>query len=761
MLGYGGLNRAEGRVTRIAHEWGTLRAVHDRGEIPPPVLLPRLTAMTDELAAVAASAPHPSLALARDTAADLRHRIALDVVARAPRPLVLPGVTCPGAGTGTGTDHPVRHLPDLWRDHRHDPVRRPAHPDAVGQPGTDGVPLDGEGGRLPDLFRRHWVDTAVAAAADPDVPLAEVDALMDRTAAVVRRHGATAAAVAALRARVLLGTGRIEQARELLDLTDEHAPGAAVTRATVALLRGDLDTLLRILGHGEDTGRAGTGEWILLTAASLVPLAHVVDAPTTVDRVAGVLAVATGVPDLVPAVLHVVEYLALAGAPEPALALLVRTVDVTDVPAAAAPALRAVADAGRSADPAADLGGRRLIAGGPTVRELADDLSAGLGLRAVHADARNGRAMWTTDVPASRDYPVPPLDAADLADIPGLVDLALPAALPVGPRAVPSAAVELPGVGPVDPASLDAADALCATVMYTLLGLADAADLVVDRMRCLTPDDGAPVVLDIAAEFVRRADCATGHGAGCFACARTVAATSAGLLAEIDRTVRDCACAGTAPDAPARVRVMLDRRPTAHPLVRRLIDLDVLLSGALPDREAVDCAVRGLWTAVRLLPRAVPLVGGSLLGAQEDVRRGLVDATVVTTLTTVAVALPVPPAVSPLGLVDHVADLADLAGALVGAGAYREACAVTAAGLDAVGGNWAASGVASGCTRGEVGADDDGPVRLLRARSAALAGLGNTVVAAECAEAAARAAEYRGRWRLAEACRVDAAARQG
>ncbi|WP_417287826.1 hypothetical protein [Corynebacterium variabile] len=68
--------------------------------------------------------------------------------------------------------------------------------------------------------------------------------------------------------------------------------------------------------------------------------------------------------------------------------------------------------------------------------------------------------------------------------------------------------------------------------------------------------------------------------------------------------------------------------------------------------------------------------------------------------------------------------------------------------------------MAFGCAPGEAGADDDGPVRLLRARSAALSALGNQAAADRCAEAAAQAAEYRGRWRLAEACRVDAAARR-
>lgn len=108
----------------------------------------------------------------------------------------------------------------------------------------------------------------------------------------------------------------------------------------------------------------------------------------------------------------------------------------------------------------------------------------------------------------------------------------------------------------------------------------------------------------------------------------------------------------------------------------------------------------------------------------------------------------------------RAADLADLADALVTAGACHEACTVAAAGLAALGGNWVDTGVASGCAPGEAGADDDGPVRLLRARSAALSALGNQAAADRCAEAAAQAAEYRGRWRLAEACRVDAAARR-
>ena len=769
MLGYGGLGRAEGRVARIAHEWETLRAAHARGEIPLPVLLGRFTAMADELASGEASPQHPSLTAARESAADLRHRISLHTVTLAPRPLVLPGVApLPPAG------HPVSALPELWHRHRHDPARRPSHQDAVGHPGPDGAPLDGEGGRLTDGFRTHWVDVPLAAAADPATPLSEIDALTDHSVAVLRRYGAGAAEIAGLRARVLLATGRLEQARELLELVGETSCGAeelAVVRGTVALLRGDLDTLLRVLCHGEDTGLAagsggmgGTGssvQWTLLTAASLVPLAHMVDTTTTVDRIAGIVATATGVPELVPAMLHVAGYLALAGVPETALSLLVRTVDITDPPAVAAPVLRAVAETGWSADPAADLGGRRLVAGGPTVRELAGGLSEQLREQAVCCDARNGRMMWTTLVPEALEYPVPLIDTADLVGIPALRGLALPAALPTaftGGTTDPADLAELPGVGPVDLASSDATGALCATVMYTLLGLTDAADCVVDRMRFLTADDGDPVVLDVAAEFVRRSDCAAGHGVGCFACARQITPSARGLLTEVDRMVRECACAGTAHDAPGRVRTMTRLWSDAHPLVRRLIDLDILLSGALPTRPSVEYAVQGLWTALRLLPRAVPLTGGALVGAVTG--RGIVDATVITAVTASARSLPAPPSASPLGLVDHVADLADLADALVTAGACHEACTVAAAGLAALGGNWVDTGVASGCAPGEAGADDDGPVRLLRARSAALSALGNQAAADRCAEAAAQAAEYRGRWRLAEACRVDAAARR-
>ncbi len=641
MLGYGGLSHAEGRIARIAHEWETLRAAHARGEIPLPVLLGRFTAMADELASVEASPQHPSLTAARESAADLRHRISLHTVTLAPRPLVLPGVApLPPAG------HPVNALPELWHRHRHDPVRRPSHQDAVGHPGPDGAPLDGEGRRLTDGFRTHWVDVPLAAAADPATPLSEIDALTDHSVAVLRRYGAGAAEIAGLRARVLLATGRLEQASELLELVGEAPCGVeelAVVRGTVALLRGDLDTLLRVLCHGEDTGlAAGTGssvQWTLHTAASLVPLAHMVDTTTTVDRIA----------------------------------------DLVGIPA---------------------LGGLALPAALPTA--------------------------------LSGAFPGGTTDPADLA--------------------------ELPGVGPVDLASFDATDALCATVMYTLLGLTDAADCVVDRMRFLTADDGDPVVLDVAAEFVRRSDCAAGHGVGCFACARQIAPSARGLLTEVDRMVRECACAGTAHDAPDRVRTMTRLWSDAQPLVRRLIDLDILLSGALPTRPSAEYAVQGLWTALRLLPRAVPLTGGALVEAETG--RGIVDATVITAVTASARSLPAPPSASPLGLVDHVADLADLADALVTAGACHEACAVAAAGLAAVGGNWVDTGVASGCAPGEAGADDDGPVRLLRARSAALSSLGNTAGADRCAEAAATAAEYRGRWRLAEACRVDAAARR-
>ncbi len=641
MLGYGGLSHAEGRLARIAHEWETLRAAHARGEILLPVLLGRFTAMADELASVEASPQHPSLTAARESAADLRHRISLHTVTLAPRPLVLPGVApLPPAG------HPVNALPELWHRHRHDPVRRPSHQDAVGHPGPDGVPLDGEGGRLTDGFRTHWVDVPLAAAADPATPLSEIDALTDHSVAVLRRYGAGAAEIAGLRARVLLATGRLEQARELMELVGEAPCGVeelAVVRGTVALLRGDLDTLLRVLCHGEDTGlAAGTGssvQWTLHTAASLVPLAHMVDTTTTVDRIAGIVA----------------------------------------IPA---------------------LGGLALPAALPTA------------------------------LPGA--YPGGTTDPADLA--------------------------ELPGVGPVDLASFDATDALCATVLYTLLGLTEAADCVVDRMRFLTADDGDPVVLDVAAEFVRRSDCAAGHGVGCFACARQIAPSARGLLTEVDRMVRECACAGTAHDAPDRVRTMTRLWSDAHPLVRHLNDLDILLSGALATRPSAEYAVQGLWTALRLLPRAVPLTGGALVEAETG--RGIVDATVITAVTASARSLPAPPSASPLGLVDHVADLADLADALVTAGACHEACTVAAAGLAAVGGNWVDTGVASGCAPGEAGADDDGPVRLLRARSAALSSLGNTAGADRCAEAAATAAEYRGRWRLAEACRVDAAARR-
>lgn len=777
MLGYGGLNQTEGRVSRTAHECETLRAAHARGEVPATVLLGRLTDMVDDLATVKNTAAHPSLTLARESAADLRHRLALWSVDLAPRPLLLPGVMPPPGPRKV--PHPAEELPDLWAAHRRDPVRRPAHPDAVGEPAPDGVPLDGEGGNLTDLFRCHWAHAAVALAIDPGVALADIDERADIAVGVLRGFGASPADNAGVRARVLLATGRVEQAREMLDLVGEgnQDPGLAVTRGTVALVRGDLDTLLRVLVHGEDTGQTGSAEWTLLTAASLVPLAHVVDAATTVDRLDRVISEVTGIPGLTTALLHAVEYLALAGQPETALSLLVRVVDPMDVPAVAAPALQAVVAAGGSPGGTVDLGARRLVADGQTLRELADRLAGEMAQRAEAMDRRNGNALWTAVVPTVRECPVPVVDPALLRGIPGLRGLPLPAALPVRQSVTdpPGGVVELPGVGPVDLASLDAEDAICATAIYTLLGRRAAADRMVDRMRTLTATDGDPVVLDVAAEFIRRADCAAGHGAGCFACVHGVGVAATGLLREMDAALRDCACAGTAHDAPARVRDLTRRWSAAHPLVRRLINLDILMSGCLPTRPAVEYAVRGLGAAVRLLPRLVPLTGGILLatvdeaaprtatsdGSGEPVGRRIVDATVIATVVSVARNLPVPPAASPLGLVDHVADLADLAEALERVGACHEACTVACAGLEAVGGNWVAAGVASGLAPGEVGADDDGPVRLLRARSAALAGLGNTAGAAAVADQAAAAAEYRGRWRLAEDCRVDAAARRG
>jgi hypothetical protein len=677
----------------LTWRWEQLRAAHDRGAVPGGVYLRNLAVLSDELAGLEAGLASCRCTRQAGRALELRHRVDLTRLGQVCRT---------GSGTPAERAETASLLPELWRRHDRDIARFPAHPDAVG---TAVPPVDGDGGDLPDLLLAGWEEAAALLA--PDAATAEVDRLADRAAAVLRRRGGCrtgTAVVAEARVRALAATGRHAQAAEIIALLpapalprdpsprDVHRHHRALAaRLRVALGSGDLELAASTVALVEDSPAPAVGDRDLATTAvaeSLVPLAHVVAPEVTARRVMRVVTRAAGRADLVPAMGRVADYLAAAGEP----------------------------------------------GGAAAVRAHCASLCPGW---------RAGR-----DVPGP---PVPPVDPA-VATLPG-----------IGPgvpkdseeseesEGIFCAGTDLPCAGPVDLTTLDLPDAVCGTVFCILLDFTEAATAFAGRLadllalpprRGVPGDPAAEGERAVAASFLARVG-GTGDDSP-EQCGHP-------LVAEVDRMITRSCCAGTCGADPVRALDVTGLWQDASPLVRRLIELDLLLGGTVPSPATATLALRALPRLARLIPRAVPLAGATLLDALSGMggeRAGDIR-TAARTVATVARTLPVPPG---QGAAVHTDDLLDLVETLLDAGAYHETaslCTVCRAALHSDG----------GIPPAEV--RSDAPALLLRYHAEALAGLGNLRGAALFAERAARCAALcgaPGSGRLAADCRLASAA---
>lgn len=707
MVSYGGLS--EDRVTRLTWRWERLRAAHDRGAVPGGVYLRSLAVLSDELAGLEAGLASCRCTRQARRALELRHRVDLTRLGQVCRT---------GSGTPAERAETVSLLPELWQRHDRDTARFPAHPDAVG---AAVPPVDGDGGDLPDLLLAGWEEAAALLA--PDAATAEVDRLADRAAAVLRRRGggcagmtgmtgmtgttgtagtAATVAVAEARVRALAATGRHAQAAEIIALLPAPTVPRDPAPQDVHRHHRALAARLRVaLGSGD-----------LELAASTVALVEDSPAPAVGDRDLATAAVAES---LVP-LAHVV-------APEVTARRVRRVVTRAAGRADLVPAMARVAD--------------YLAAAGEPA-----------GAAAVRANCAALRPGWR----AGRDVPGPPVPPADPT---------VPALPGIGP-AVPEEEIRCTGAdldcaGPVDLAALDLSDVVCGTVFCTLLDFTGAATAFAGRLgelldRPAHPDDpaaegeravAAHVLARVTGDREDRDNRDNSEG--------VPAPSGHPLIAEVDRMLTRSCCAGTCGADPARAREVTGLWQGASPLVRRLIELDLLLGGAVPSPATATLALRALPRLARTIPRAVPLAGATLLEALSGAggQRAADLRSAARTVAAVARTLPAPP--GPAAAV-HTDDLLDLAETLLDVGAYHETAALCTVFRTALHGD-------AGVPPAEV--RPDAPALLLRYHAEALAGLGNLRGAALFAERAARCAAVcgaPGSGRLAADCRLVSAA---
>jgi hypothetical protein len=538
-----------------------------------------------------------------------------------------------------------------------------------------------------------------------------VDRLADRAAAVLRRRGGCCAgtvgtvgttgtvAVAEARVRALAATGRHAQAAEIIALLP--APTVPRDPAPQDVHRHHRALAVRL--------RVALGSGDLELAASMVALVEDSPAPAVGDRDLATTAVAES---LVP-LAHVV-------APEVTARRVRRVVTRAAGRADLVPAMGRVAD--------------YLAAAGEPA-----------GAAAVRANCAALRPGWR----AGRDVPGPPVPPADptVTALPG-----------IGP-AVPEEEIRCTGAdltcaGPVDLAALDLSDVVCGTVFCTLLDFTGAATAFAGRLaelldRPAHPDDPAAEGERAVAAYVLARAGGVGEDSG--AGDGVPAPGDHPLTAEVARMITRSCCAGTRGADPVRALDVTGLWQGASPLVRRLIELDLLLGGTVPSPATATLALRALPRLARTIPRAVPLAGATLLEALSAAggERTADLRAAARTVAAVARTLPSPPGP---GAAVHTDDLLDLVETLLDVGAYHETaslCTVFRTALHSDG----------GVPLAEV--RPDAPALLLRYHAEALAGLGNLRGAALFAERAARCAAVcgaPGSGRLAADCRLVSAA---
>jgi hypothetical protein len=778
-------------VADAAQQWDDLRGWFRRGETGPSGLIDGLRDISATVGAFAGT---------DRAASQLAYRVDL--------------MRCELADP-SDTTWALDALPRLWRLHRSDAASYPAHPDAVG---AAVPPVDGDGEPLPDAWRTVWRGVALTAALDPTVPVELVDNFGRTARQAMADHGVDRAEAAKTTVDILLATARLDEAQRLLDrlpppgvagLSDPPTWTEVLAvqrdldqRAMVALQRGDAALAGDHLADMEALPEAG-GMPTAMQAESLIPLAATAPAQDTARRAVTAAQRSVGLPAAATEMLQVTEYLARAGEVANALGLVERMWPVLrlgDHPPKTEPHIVETLAGIFGTGVAAGYGALRLpwaglppvtdwlarevravaAASEPTVAELAEvtgrlarEAVAGLDARNTAAPgaatrARTG-ALWEGEVPPADpdlvDEPpfaaTPPLSGGVPDGLPDWADPAwftLPAEAALWrEQGIP----ELPPVGPVDLAALGAADLFTATVVYSLLGMEDAVAATVPHLTGVADDPAYGPDCAALADRVRHADAADAADAADGDRQRP-------LIRDLDRMLEvrveaqqdaqrgaEISGAHARDILAARVTAVLGIRDELHPLIRRVIDIDVLLGGVMPDATAVRPALRALPDAVRLIPRAVPQLGAGLLTGYGDAAADgdffdlRIHVAVAHLAAGACLCLPPEPedtAGHPERGGDQVGDLLLLSRCLSGGGMLHESLALLDRGLDLL-------------PAGDLG--DEGNLlrmQLTTDRFPLLSDLGNDRATARAAGEAAESADHRGDRRTALYCRTTRAA---
>lgn len=787
-------------VASVAREWESLRGMRSRAEISEDAYLRRCEELSDSLGVDGESGD-----------GELAYRIDL--------------LRCLENGTrdsGRGIAETIELLPFLWELHLSDPVRFPAHPDAVG--GATGAG-DGEGdGELPNLFDMLWQDAVLAASLDPDVDAGTLGDLASRAFSALSELGKSGREIAETRVRFLLAVGRLDEAQRLLDdlpvpsLPDEPTWEGAYgfqrdmdVRGMIALQRGDLGVAADIVETMSGAPETRSQPTVIL-AESLIPLASTVPAEDTRARAAFVADRAGGDPGLSDALLQVAEFLAQTGHERTALGLVDRLLPFLGLAdrdidrdvhllEGLHTVYRWASEAGLG-EVRPVLAGLPAVAGrlaevageGPgTVDSLADWAGSHAREAAAALDRRNGNDVESTVGLGLHVLPgmAPEREAADDTDADTLGSRVL-AAIPPSPLNLPdwlaashldlpgevadwqggvsgTATPEVPVAGPADVAGFGEQDAVAATMLYSMLGLSEAVDTGVDRLVELR-ESGRPLQLGpLVGELVRRYELSVvfmdaegpddadpegpddgmdDAGPGGSDDPPSEEAPDDPVVADLDRMLRTRQEAQEeAENADASPQVILTNRVEAisgvwedsHPVVRAMIEQDILMGGIYPDQHAVVLALRALRRVTRYAPRSIPQVGAGLLIGLSGCEGSDPDAVCALAQYITAVALSLPERPDDAGLMlgtdaapDLWEDLSGLALALAGHAAYLESVAVYDRALALL-----------------PGEDHAARVQLMSSRADVLAAMGNSRSAAESYSETAANAVHWGLWEYA------------
>ncbi len=584
-------------------------------------------------------------------------------------------------------------------------------------------------------------------------------------------------------------------------------------RGMVALQRGDLEAVAEIVAAMENAPEAHVQPTVML-AESLIPLSGVVSAEVTAARAAFVADRAVGSPELSDALLQVAEFLAVSGRASLALGLLDRMLPVMALhrrePTSDVHLLEGLHTVFTAATEAGHGAVRPVFAGLPAVadwlafagEQTGGGTVAGLarwtGERARTAaaalDRRNGNDVESriglalhrapADAPTSPEAPLPESHALSVTPpvpsrLPSWVEevwLHLPREV-ADWRGEVSGTVspEVPVAGPVDLSTLDTADTVAALMLYSMLGLSEAVEVTVDRLTEIREGRvGLGPHEALVEELLRRYDLQDSDedldddGNEDLDGGDNVDDSDEPGIPELDeldemlrqrqRTQDETEDTGADPVTilANRVETVAGFWSDSGPLVRRVIEQDVLMGGVYPDRESLRLALRALRQVSRLAPRSIPEVGAALLAgitelAADDPAVDALVAQVAQVVAGVALSLPEPPPGPVAMLGDEVApdlldELLSLGVALSGHGAFHEALAVYGRCLDMV------PGMVPEMVSGESLPGDDGAlmrIHLMAARGETLGKLGNHRAAAGAFAEAADSAQFREQWEAA------------